>query len=221
MGRRVAVTLKCYTNITFPQPSGRRHRRASLNPMPDTLFDKIWNAHTVRHLDDGSSLVYVDRLFLHERTGSVALQSLQDEGRSVRNPAQVFATMDHILDTVPGRGDKTTVPGGEAFIKTMRRTSTDAGISLFDIDDPRHGITHLIAAEQGIALPGLVVACPDSHTCTLGALGTIGWGIGYERLRARVRPPNALRGEQAAANARTFCRTTGCWRDRKGPRFCT
>ena len=143
-----------------------------------TLFDKIWDAHVVHTLDDGSSLVYVDRLFLHERTGSVALKNMQADDRQVANPAQVFATMDHIVDTFPGRGDKTLVPGGETFIQTMRAAATDAGIQLFDISDPRHGISHLISAEQGIALPGLIVACPDSHTCTLGALGAIGWGIG-------------------------------------------
>ena len=150
----------------------------SLVSMPKTLFDKIWDTHTVRHLDDGSSLLYVDRLFLHERTGGVALTSLAADGRRVRNPKHVFATMDHIVDTFPGRTDKTRVPGGEAFIQTMRRAAGDASITLFDIDDPRHGISHLISAEQAITLPGLIVACPDSHTCTLGALGAIGWGIG-------------------------------------------
>ncbi|MEM7708053.1 MAG: 3-isopropylmalate dehydratase large subunit [Pseudomonadota bacterium] len=162
--------------------------------MPQTLFDKIWDRHVVRNLDDGSSLVYVDRVFLHERTGGVALTSLAESSREVRNPAQVFATMDHILDTYPGRGDATEVPGGEAFITTMRATAREAGITLFDINDPRHGIAHLISAEQAITLPGLVVVCPDSHTCTLGALGAIGWGIGTsncehalatETLRAR------------------------------------
>jgi len=146
--------------------------------MPKTLFDKIWDAHVVRKLEDGSALIHVDRLFLHERTGSIALKSLEADGRAVRNPQQVFATMDHIVDTLPGRGDRTRVPGGEAYIRTMRAAALGAGIHLFDIDDSRHGISHLIAAEQGIALPGLVVACPDSHTCTLGALGAIGWGIG-------------------------------------------
>ncbi len=146
--------------------------------MTRTLFDKIWDSHVVRDLDDGSSLIYVDRLFLHERTGSVALTSLRESGRQVRNPQHVFATMDHIVDTLPGRGDATLAPGGETFIKTMRCAAQDAGITLFDIDDPRHGITHLISAEQGITLPGLIVACPDSHTCTLGALGAVGWGIG-------------------------------------------
>lgn len=146
--------------------------------MPATLFDKIWDAHVVRVLDDGSALIYVDRLFLHERTGSVALKSLEEAGRRVRRPDHVFATMDHIVDTFPGRGDTTLVPGGENFIRTMRRSATAAGITLFDLDDSRHGITHLIAAEQAIALPGLIVACPDSHTCTLGGLGALGWGVG-------------------------------------------
>ncbi len=146
--------------------------------MPETLFDKIWRSHTVRQLEDGSALLYIDRLFLHERTGSVALTSLIADGRRVRNPRHVFATMDHIVDTFPGRGDATMAPGGEAFIRTMRRAATAAGIGLYDIGDARHGITHLISAEQAITLPGLIVACPDSHTCTLGALGAIGWGIG-------------------------------------------
>ncbi|MGI9236862.1 MAG: 3-isopropylmalate dehydratase large subunit [Woeseiaceae bacterium] len=146
--------------------------------MGKTLFDKIWDTHVVSTLDDGSCLVYLDRVFLHERTGSIALTSLREAGREVRNPKHVFATMDHILDTRPGRSDTTLVPGGETFIKTMRQASIDAGITLFDIHDSRHGISHLISAEQAITLPGLVVACPDSHTCTLGALGAIGWGIG-------------------------------------------
>ena len=146
--------------------------------MPATIFDKIWDAHTVTELADGSSLIYVDRLFLHERTGSVALASLEDDGRTVRNPRHAFATMDHIIDTFPGRGDQTAVPGGEQFIRSMRRSANSAGIRLYDMQDPAHGISHLIAAEEGLALPGLIVACPDSHTCTLGALGAIGWGIG-------------------------------------------
>lgn len=146
--------------------------------MPVTLFDKIWDSHAIRALDDGSSLVYVDRVFLHERTGAVALKSLAEDGRKVRNPRQVFATMDHIVDTRPGRTDKTLVPGGEDFILALRASARETGISLYDIDSPDQGISHLIAAEQAIAMPGLVVACPDSHTCTLGALGAIGWGIG-------------------------------------------
>lgn len=146
--------------------------------MPATLFDKIWDSHTIRQLDDGSSLQYVDRIFLHERTGAVALRSLKESNRKIRNSKHVFASMDHIVDTFPGRSDKTLVPGGEAFIRSLRESAKETGITLFDIDDPNHGITHLVSAEQAITLPGMIVACPDSHTCTLGALGAIGWGIG-------------------------------------------
>ncbi len=146
--------------------------------MGQTLFDKIWGAHVVKKLDDGSYLIHLDRVFIHERTGSVALTSLKERGLPVRNPKHVFATMDHIVDTLPGRTDETQMPGGEAFIRTMRSEAIDANLTLFDIHDPRHGITHIISAEQGITVPGLIAACPDSHTCTLGALGAIGWGIG-------------------------------------------
>ena len=143
-----------------------------------TLFDKIWDPHVVATLDDGTSLIHMDRVFIHERTGSTALTSLKERGLPVRNPRQVFATMDHIVDTLPGRGDSTLMPGGEEFIRTMRAEANAAGLTLYDIHDPDHGITHIISAEQGITLPGLIAACPDSHTCTLGALGAIGWGIG-------------------------------------------
>ncbi len=146
--------------------------------MSKTLFDKIWDSHVVRELDDGTSLVHLDRVFIHERTGSTALTSLKERGIPVRNPAHVFATMDHIVDTLPGRTDETLMPGGEDFIRTMRAEANASELTLYDIHDPNHGITHIISAEQGITLPGLIAACPDSHTCTLGGLGAIGWGVG-------------------------------------------
>lgn len=146
--------------------------------MGKTLFDKIWDSHVVRELDDGTCLVFLDRIFIHERTGSAALTNLKKRSTAVKYPAHVFATMDHIVDTRPGRTDKTLMPGGEEFIRTMRAEANAAGLTLFDIHDPNHGITHVISAEQGITLPGLIAACPDSHTCTLGGLGAVGWGIG-------------------------------------------
>ncbi|MCY4210846.1 MAG: 3-isopropylmalate dehydratase large subunit [Gammaproteobacteria bacterium] len=146
--------------------------------MPKTIFEKIWDDHLVADLGDGSCLLHIDRVFLHERTGSIALSSMAEQGRRVKNPQQVFATMDHIVDTFPGRGDNTTMPGGKEFITLLRGEARRAGITLFDINDPRQGISHVISAEQGIALPGLTLVCPDSHTCTLGALGALAWGIG-------------------------------------------
>ena len=143
-----------------------------------TLFDRIWKQHQIRELEDGSSLILIDRIFLHERTGAVALESLREAGRTVRNPSSVFCTMDHIVDTVPGRSDDTRMPSGGEFIRATRKAAREAGIRLFDLDDPQQGIVHVVSPELGIVLPGLTLVCPDSHTCTQGALGALAWGIG-------------------------------------------
>lgn len=146
--------------------------------MGRTLIEKIWSEHEVADLGDGTSLLYVDRVFLHERTGSVALKELAAARRHVRNPEQVFCTMDHIVDTFPGRNDQTRMPGGIEFITQTREAARAAGIHLFDLGDDRQGIVHVVSPEQGIALPGVTLVCPDSHTCTLGGLGALAWGIG-------------------------------------------
>jgi 3-isopropylmalate/(R)-2-methylmalate dehydratase large subunit len=146
--------------------------------MSRTIIDKIWDDHQVADLGDGTSLLYIDRVFLHERTGSVALKELAAANRRVRNPEQVFCTMDHIVDTLPGRTDQTRMPGGIEFITQTREAARAAGIRLFDLGDDQQGIVHVVSPEQGIALPGVTLVCPDSHTCTLGGLGALAWGIG-------------------------------------------
>ncbi len=146
--------------------------------MARTLIDKLWDEHRIADLGGGSSLLYIDRVFLHERTGSVALKGLAAAGRRVRNPEQVFCTMDHIVDTLPGRSDATRMPGGTEFITQTRAAARAAGITLFDIGDDSQGIVHVVSPEQGIALPGVTLVCPDSHTCTLGGIGALAWGIG-------------------------------------------
>ena len=168
--------------------------------MGRTLFDKIWEEHTVRDFPAGDALVYLDRIFLHERTGSIALKSLLESGRRVANARQAFATMDHVVDTYPGRSDRTLMPGGTRFIEALRETAMQTGIRLFDLGDSDQGITHIVAAEQGIALPGLTFVCPDSHTCTLGAMGCLAWGIGTSDCEhalatemLRVKKPRQMR----------------------------
>jgi 3-isopropylmalate/(R)-2-methylmalate dehydratase large subunit len=165
-----------------------------------TLFDKLWDEHLVESQDDGTDLIYIDRIFLHERTGSIALTSLEAAGRSVFAPEQVFCCMDHIVDTFPGRGDETTMPSGRDFIIATRSAVHDAGITLFDIGDPRQGIVHVVSPEQGIVQPGVTLVCPDSHTCTQGAFGALAWGIGSSEAEhalvtktLRVRRPRTLR----------------------------
>ncbi len=143
-----------------------------------TLFDKLWDRHQIADLGSGTHLLLIDRVFLHERTGSIALSSLESAGRTVNDPSRVFCTMDHIVDTFPGRSDQTLMPSGTEFIRATRASAEAANIHLFDVSDPNQGIAHVVSADLGITLPGLTQVCPDSHTCTLGGLGALAWGIG-------------------------------------------
>ncbi|MGA0027860.1 MAG: 3-isopropylmalate dehydratase large subunit [Steroidobacteraceae bacterium] len=167
---------------------------------PLSLLDKLWLSHLVRELPGGTALLAIDRVMLHERTGSVALRGLAASGRPVLDPRRAFCTMDHVVDTRPGRGDATLMPGGEAFISATRAATREAGIRLFDVDDPDQGIVHVISPELGIVLPGLTLVCPDSHTCTQGAFGALAWGIGSTEAEhalatgtLRMRRPRSVR----------------------------
>ena len=155
----------------------KRRWRPSLSDL-QTLFGKIWDRHVVAGLVGGAQLIAIDRIFLHERTGAAALGSLKAAGRAVADPSRIFCVMDHIVDTRPGRGDRTLMPGGQAFITETRAAAIDAGITLFDVTDPDQGIVHVVSPELGIVLPGCTLIAPDSHTCTQGAFGALAWGIG-------------------------------------------
>ena len=164
-----------------------------------TLFQKIWDAHRIAGAA-GADLLLIDRILLHERTGGVALQSLRERDQAVLAPDHAFAVMDHIVDTFPGRTDRTLMPTGRDFILATRSGARDAGIRLFDLDDPAQGIVHVMSPELGIVLPGATLVCPDSHTCTQGALGALAWGIGSTEAEhalatstLRVRRPRTMR----------------------------
>ena len=165
-----------------------------------TYFDDLWALHRIAATGDGYDLIAIDRLLLHERTGGVALKSLKEKGYTVRYPSRVFAIVDHIVSFREGRGrDEARSPGGEAFITETRAMAQAAGVHLIDTDNPAQGIVHVIAPEQGIALPGLSLVCPDSHTCSLGALGALAWGIGSSEAEhaaatgcLRVKKPGQL-----------------------------
>lgn len=167
---------------------------------PSSTFDKIWRQHLIAGLDARTDLLHIDRVFLHERTGSIALATLQQDGRRVRHPELAFCTVDHIVDTFPQRGDDTLMPGGKAFIQTTREATRRQHIRLFDVDDPAQGVVHVISPELGIVLPGVTLVCPDSHTCTQGALGALAWGIGSSEAEhalatqtLRVQRPRTMR----------------------------
>ena len=169
-------------------------------PRGKTLFELLWDDHLVADMGDGNGLIAIDRVLLHERTGGVALQGLEKAGRTLLDKSQVFATMDHIVDTLPGRSDVTQMPTGTAFITATRAGAHDAGITLFDLGDPRQGICHVISPEQAIVLPGLTLVCPDSHTGTQGAIGALAWGIGSSEAEhamatgtLRVKKPGTMR----------------------------
>lgn len=144
---------------------------------PKLLFDKIWDAHCVTNLGGGYDLIYIDRHMLHELASDVAFEMLNQRGQEVRRSDLTFATHDHVISTGPGRKD-TTWPDGINYIKKLRDNTSRHSIQLFDLHGSQQGIVHVIAPELGLALPGTTLVCGDSHTCSVGAVGTLSWGIG-------------------------------------------
>ena len=144
--------------------------------MPGTLFEKIWRAHVVRSFGE-RALIHIDRHFVHEGTSRNAFDGLRRRGRGVKSRALTFGVIDHDPSTLPGRTAMTYEPSRER-IGAMQENCRDFGVHLFDVDDSRQGIVHVIATEHGIVLPGMTVACGDSHTATSGGVGAWGWGIG-------------------------------------------
>jgi 3-isopropylmalate/(R)-2-methylmalate dehydratase large subunit len=146
---------------------------------PQTFFEKMWNDHVIADLGDGAALLQIDRLFLHELSGSGAIGRLERSGRPINSRGQVFGVVDHLISSKPGRGpDDTASRGGVELIRSMRRLANKHGITFFDSLDPRQGIVHVVSPELGIALPGTTLVCGDSHTCTVGGIGALAWGIG-------------------------------------------
>ena len=145
--------------------------------MPSTLFDKIWDAHLVARRADGRELIYIDRHVLHELHAPHAFETLQKQQRAVRRPDLTFSCQDHTVATKPGRNDHTN-PSGAAFLKAMREGSARNGIRVFDLGDPEQGISHVVAPELGMVLPGATHAVPDSHASTVGGMGALAFGCG-------------------------------------------
>ena len=144
---------------------------------PRTLFEKIWDRHVVSGFADGRAIVHIDRHVLQETTCEQAFDRMRAQGLSVRAPKLTFAVIDHSVATTEGRSAD-SFPPTRSSIRAMQRNCREFGVELYDIDDPRQGIVHVISPEQGIALPGLSLVCADSHTATCGGLGSWAWGIG-------------------------------------------
>ena len=145
--------------------------------MPKTLYDKIWEDHLVHVQADGTSLVYVDRHLVHEVTSPQAFEGLRLQKRKVRQPQLTLAVPDHNVPTTDrskGIDDKES----RIQVDTLRNNCKEFGIELFDVNDKRQGIVHIIGPEQGFTQPGTVIVCGDSHTATHGAFGALAFGIG-------------------------------------------
>src|SRR5712671_5388808 len=149
--------------------------------MARTLFDKIWDTHLVARRIDGRDLIYIDRHVLHELHAPHAFEELEKQQRPVRRPDLTFSMQDHTISTKPGRTDETN-PDGAPFLRAMREGSAKNGIRIFDLGDPEQGISHVVAPELGMVLPGATHAVPDSHASTVGGLGALAFGCGTTEL---------------------------------------
>ena len=143
-----------------------------------TLFEKIRDRHVVTAREDGNALLYVDRQLIHEVTSPQAFEGLRLAGRSVRRPGAMLAVPDHNVPTTPERAERIDDRESREQIEELRKNALGAGVALFDINDPRQGIVHIIGPESGLVQPGITIVCGDSHTGTLGAFGTIAFGVG-------------------------------------------
>ncbi|HJE87825.1 3-isopropylmalate dehydratase large subunit [Rikenella microfusus] len=146
--------------------------------MPQTLFDKVWDAHVVRQLDGGRSVLYIDRHYIHEVTSPVAFGGLRKRGIGIFRPDQTTATADHNTPTLDQ--DKPLEPGeSKTQLDQLDKNCKEFGIAnYFGLNNPRNGIVHIIGPEYGFTQPGMTIVCGDSHTSTHGAFGAVAFGIG-------------------------------------------
>ena len=145
--------------------------------MPGTLFDHIWDQHTILVRPDGATLLHVGRHLIHDgsRAGFTALQ---EKGLKLHSPERTFGTPDHYVSTHASTLAAIDVPYRREMVSSLTENARKHGFTLFDLGDARQGIVHVIGPEQGITLPGLLMVCGDSHTATHGALGALAFGIG-------------------------------------------
>jgi len=150
--------------------------------MGRSLFQKVWDAHAVRHLPSGQTQLFVGLHLVHEVTSPQAFQMMRERGLKVAYPERTFATVDHIVPT--DHLERPFQDGmAEEMMAAIEESAGEFGFPLFDLDDRRQGIVHVIGPELGLTQPGMTVACGDSHTSTHGALGAIAFGIGTSQVR--------------------------------------
>jgi len=142
-----------------------------------TLFDKVWDAHVVRHINDGPDVLFIDRHFIHEVTSPVAFNGLESRGAAVLFPQRTFATADHNTPTI-NQHLPVADPLSANQLQALADNTAKHGISFWGLGHAKNGIVHIIGPENGITQPGMTIVCGDSHTSTHGAFGAIAFGIG-------------------------------------------
>ena len=143
-----------------------------------TLYDKLWEQHTVRTDEDGiTALLYIDRHLVHEVTSPQAFEGLRLANRKPHRISSILATPDHNVPT-SHRDQGIIDPISRLQVETLDKNCKEFGVTEFDLDDIRQGIVHVVGPEQGATLPGMTVVCGDSHTSTHGAFGALAFGIG-------------------------------------------
>ena len=150
--------------------------------MPQTLFEKVWNAHAVRTLPSGQTQLFVGLHLVHEVTSPQAFDMLRQHGWPVAYPQRTFATVDHIVPTDSRRRPFLDLMA-EEMTTALERNCREFGINLWAPDSPDQGIVHVIGPQLGLTQPGMTIACGDSHTSTHGAVGAIALGIGTSQVR--------------------------------------
>jgi hypothetical protein len=144
--------------------------------MNKTLFDKIWDAHWVGQRQDGRQLLYIDRHIVHELHAPHAFADMDKHAHTVRRKDITVVVQDHTVPTRPG------VIRISPHIQATLQAGLRHGVKVLDVNDTEHGIVHVVTPELGIALPGLTLACPDSHASTVGAIGCLAFGCGTTEL---------------------------------------
>ena len=150
--------------------------------MGKTLFEKVWESHSVGKLSNGHTQLLIDTHLIHEVTSPQAFGMLRDLGLKVAYPQRTFATVDHIVPT-DNQQSPFADPLAEAMIQELNRNAKEFGITYFSLPSGKQGIVHVVGPEQGITQPGTTIACGDSHTATHGAFGAIAFGIGTTQVR--------------------------------------
>lgn len=145
--------------------------------MGKTLFDKIWDAHTVTDITGGPTQLYIDRHYCHEVTSPQAFDGLRGRGLKVRRPDRTFSTPDHNIPTL-NQDRPIADPVSARQVDTLLKNAREFGITLFPLGDEHNGIIHVMGPENGLTLPGSTIVCGDSHTSTHGAFGAVAFGIG-------------------------------------------